>query len=354
MATIYDVVTPRFTASRWEESELDRVPYLLEAFFPETKQMGIEISYLKGKKPNVRPLDLSAFDVKALPLERPAFEKVSTELPFFKNQLSINEKMRQELLKVMSTGNQQYIDAVLNQIYDDNKTLLEDARVTREVMRAQLMTTGAISFSSNGQSISYDFGIPSANKISLSGNALWTASTTADPIGDIIAWQDQVEVATGTRPTNILMNRKTFSNMKKAESIKNAIFFVNGLVSNGAVTPNDSRVKEYVNQETGCTIYVYDKGYYPQGSTTFTKFISDNVVVLFPDGALGNFVFGTTPEEADLLGGGTDAVVEIVDMGVALTTIKEKDPVNVMTKVSMIGVPTLERPNEMIVATVGV
>ena len=348
MATIHDIVTPNLLSTRWNESILDREPYLLQAFFPERKQMGIELSFLQGNTPKVRPLDLSAFDVKALPLTREAFEKITTEMPFFKNSLNINEKQRQELLKVLATGNQKYIDVVIGQIYNDNKTLLEDASVTREMMRAMLLTSGMIAFSSNGQAVSYDFGVPSENKITLTTTKKWDAPTTADPVSDIIEWQDAVETATGVRPTNLLMNRKTFNLMKKCDSIKNAIY----ILANGKVSPNESALKNYIMEETGCTIYIYDKGYHAQGSTTLTKFVADNVVSLFPDGALGEFVFGTTPEEADLLGGATDAVVEIVDLGVAITTIKEKDPVNVMTKVSMIGMPTLEKPKQLIIATV--
>jgi hypothetical protein len=350
MLSIYEAVRAKATSARWYEDEMQREPFLLEAFFNEVKQLGTDLEFLKGKKPNVRPLDLSAFDVKALPLDRGTFEKLQVSLPFFKNQLAINEKLRQELLKVIATGNELYINAIVDKIYDDNKVLLEDAAITREVMRAQLMTTGAISFASNGQEMSYDFGVPEANKISRTGDNAWSASATADPIADIIAWQDQVQSATGVRPSNLLMNRFTFNLLKKCATVKNALFYpVNGAARN---VYGDSAIKSLISEETGCTVYIYDKGYYPQGSNSLTKFVPDYVVVLFPEGALGNFVFGTTPEEADLMSG-SDAEVEIVDLGVALTTIKEKDPVNVMTKVSMIGVPTLEKPEEMVIASVG-
>ena len=348
MATIFDIVNAKFDKTRWEEKIEEREPYLLEAFFPERKQLGIELAMLKGKKPNLRPLDLSAWDVKVNPIIRGSVSKVETEMPFFKNSLSINEKMRQELLKVLATGNQAYIDAVLDNVYNDNETLLNDASVTREIMRAQLLTAGAIAMASNGQEIEYDYGVPDANKKTLTSTAKWDAPATADPIADITSWQDQVEQNTGKRPTVLVMNRVTFNLMKKCDAVKNAIY----ILGNGKVTPNDSALKEYILNETGCTIYIYNKGYYAQGETsTFTKFIADNVVCLFTEGALGEFVFGTTPEEADLMTG-SDADVQIVDLGVAITKIKEKDPVNVMTKVSMVGMPTLDKPNELIIATV--
>lgn len=343
---IFEVVTPKFLASKWEQSELDREPYLFEAFFPEQRQLGIELSYIKGKRPALKQLDLSAFDAKVIPLSREAFSKVTTEMPFFKNSLVLNEKIRQELLKVMASGNQAYIDAIRNEVFNDERTLLDDAAVTREIMRAGLMTSGTISFSSNGQTVSYDFGIPSANKKTLSTTAKWSATTTADPISDIISWQDQIEQATGKRPTNLLMNLNTFNLMKKCDAVKNAIY----ILGDGKVTPNTVRLKEYILSETGCTVYIYNKGY-TNANGTFTKFVADNIVVLFPDGAVGKFYYGTTPEEADLMSG-SNATVQIVDGGVALTTYKMSDPVTVETKVSMIALPTLEVPDQFIIATV--
>ena len=61
--------------------------------------------------------------------------------------------------------------------------------------------------------------------------------------------------------------------------------------------------------------------------------------VAFPKGALGKGWFGTTPEESDLMSG-TAANVSITDTGVAVTTVKETDPVNVDTKDTMIFLPS--------------
>ena len=348
MSSIYDVVTPKALKTEWEESEQDREPFLLEGFFNDVKQLGTELSRLQGNAPKTRPLDLSAYDVKALPLSREAFGKINLELPYFKNFLPINEKMRQDLLVALQTGNQQYIDTLLNRIYNDNKTLLEDARVTREMMRAMIMTTGSIAFSSNGQAVAYDFGVPSTHKKTISESASkWSASSTADPIKDITDWQNEILQETGVKPTNLLMNQKTFNMLKNCDKVKNTIY----VLGDAKVQPNERRVKEFVLDETGCTIYIYDKGYFAQGSNTLTKFIPDNVVSLFPDKVLGDFTFGTTPAEADLMSG-TNTEVEIVDLGVALTREKLVDPVYSKLIVSMTGCPVLDVPNEIVIATV--
>ena len=73
---------------------------------------------------------------------------------------------------------------------------------------------------------------------------------------------------------------------------------------------------------------------------------------MIPDGDLGNTYFGTTPEESDLMSGNTDAQVEIVNTGVAITTIKEPHPVNIMTVVSAIVLPSFEAIDNIFIATV--
>lgn len=78
------------------------------------------------------------------------------------------------------------------------------------------------------------------------------------------------------------------------------------------------------------------------------KYFPDGFATLVPNGNLGYTVFGTTPEQSDLLGGeATDANVSIVETGIAITTTKTTDPVNVQTKVSMIALPSFERLEEV-------
>lgn len=342
MPTIYDLVTPKRIAKRWQDNYLEREPYLGEGFFTTKKQLGTELSWFQGKKPRVRPLSLSSYDAKVIPIGREAFKTLSTTMPFFKNSMVINEKQRQQLNNVVMGGNQQVIDAIINEIFDDNTILLDNASVTREMMRMQLLTTGTIAFANNGQVLEYDFEVPEANKVKTNWNI-----ETADPISDIIKWQDQVEVATGVRPSEILLNRTTLNKWAKLDSIKDALY----VFANGTVTPNTANTRRYVEQETETRIFVYDKGYTDETSKKFVKFVPDDLVVLFPAGSLGDEVFGTTPEESDLMTY-SGAEVSIVDTGVAITGTKLTDPVNVETKVSMVYLPVLNEPDTIIIADV--
>jgi hypothetical protein len=90
---------------------------------------------------------------------------------------------------------------------------------------------------------------------------------------------------------------------------------------------------------------VYAKKYVDETGVE-NAYVVDDLFVMFPDGNLGTGWFGTTPEQSDLLSG-TTANVSITDVGVAVTTSKKVDPVNVETKVSMIYLPSFETANQI-------
>ena len=344
MPKIYDVVSSKEIGAYWKVLSQYRQPYFGESKFPSIKKLGLDLSWIKGARKAPVSLQLSAFDAKAIPLSRQGFEKMIAEMPFFKNSMNIDEKQRQELNMVLASGNKQMIDIVLNNIFNDKMTLLESAHLAMEMMRMQILTTGVVSIASNGQSYSFDYGVPSENKVS--PNVKWD-DKSADPVADINGWLDTVEQKTGARPTEALINSTTVSYLGKIDAIKNAVY----VFANGTVNITNDKVISFIENETKCTFYVYNKGYNHPDTGAFVKFVPDGTVTFMPNGNLGNTYFGTTPEESDLMAG-TDADVTIVDTGVAITTSKEVDPVNVMTKASMICLPSCELADQLVIASV--
>ena len=342
--TIYDLVTAEILETKWNERLRERTPFLGEALFTNTKQLSTDLSYIKGGVQKPKLLNLSAYDAKAIPVDREGFEKLSTEIPFFKNFKSIQEKERRDINNVIASGNQAVINVLTNNVYNDVLNLVNMAHSTLEYMRMKALTEGAINFSNNGVSVSFDYGLAVNQKKTLAGTAKWD-TTTADPIADITAWQEERAAETGITPNALLMNTATLAMIRKTDAIKNAIY----VFGNGTVTPNATRTKQFILDETGCTVYIYDKGADING--VFTKFVEDGKVVLFDQNNVGRMNFSVTPEESDLMTG-TDAQVSVVDMGITITTTKETDPVNVKTKVSMAALPSLEGADYIVQAKV--
>lgn len=335
--TIFDFVQSEAVVAYWEELTQDRPPYLFESLFPADKKLGLDLSYIKGSSGLPVVLKTSAFDVKAIPRGRIGFDKMQAEMPFFKESLYIDEKLRQELNMVLQTGNQAYIDAVMNRVFADEVQLLEGARATRERMRAMAVTTGALTLASNGQAYDYDYNVPAGHKFTEED------FNTAD--FDICSYinevLDKIEDDTGVRPDRGICSRDQLNKIMQNSILKKNIY----VLTNGVGTINSRTAIDYIREQTGVTLEIYTKRYKDENKVT-QSFVTDNLLVLIPSGNLGTTWFGTTPEESDLMSGSA-ANVSITDTGVAVTTIKHEDPVNVETKVTMICLPSFEMADQI-------
>lgn len=342
--SIFDLIKAPELTSYWEEHIQDMPPYLGEELFPADKKLGLKLDWIKGANGLPVVLKPSAFDAGAVPRARIGFDKLSTQMPFFKESAYVEEELRQELNMVLETGNQAYIDAVVRRVFADETHLLEGARARREEMRMMALTTGAIAITANGQAYNYDYGIPSGHKSTVTTS--WS-DTNSDPVEDMRKAMDKVEDDTGIRPTRGVCTRKTWGYLRNNQRIIKSIF----VLSNGQVTAlSDARLSQYLMDELGLELIVYGKRY-KNDSGKATQFVPDDTVVLFPTGNLGTTWFGTTPEESDLMGGKV-ANVSITDVGVAVTTIEKADPVNVETKVTMICLPSFEAADSVYILDV--
>lgn len=338
--SIFELVTADQIVAYWNTINADQTGYLGEELFPSQKKLGLNLKWLHGAKGLPVVLKPSAYDAVSLKRDRIGFKQTIAEMPFFKESMYIDEELRQQLNMVLETGNQAYIDSILNRIFDDDTQLLAGAKAQRERMRMSLIMTGAISISANGQDYEYDYGMSNDQKKETD----WS-DPDADIIGDLRAWQKQIQETTGNVPTRLILNGKTESYFLKNKDLKNAIWH------NDAEAPIlEGEVRTYLNSALGITYAVYDKMFIDE-SKQQKKFVPDDTVAFIPRGTLGNSWFGTTPEESDLMSGSA-ANVAITDTGVAVTTVKKTDPVNVDTKVSMIFLPSFEGIENIITADV--
>lgn len=340
--TIFDLMTSQNLVAYWEALVQDEAPYVAEELFPDDKKQGLSLKWLKGAKGLPIVLKTSAFDVHAIPRPRIGFEKLSAEMPFFKESVYIDEELRQELNIVLETGNQAYIDSVMNHVFDDETNLLRGARASRERMRMMALTTGVISMSANGQAFTYDYGIPAAHKDTV--DVSWSDYANSDPLEDIRVAKEKILDDTGVEVTRAMCDSATWRNIRNNQKIKAEIFAMKSTV--GAIS--DQMLKDYIaSQLDGLVVVVNDKRYIDEAGQT-QRFMPADTFVMFPAGPLGKTWFGTTPEESDLMSAAV-ANVSITDTGVAVTTMKKSDPVNVETKVTMICLPSFEAADQVFI-----
>ena len=341
--------TPAAVAANWTETASNRIPYLGTGLFPARKKAGLDLSWLKGSRGLPVSLMPSAFDAKATFRDRIGLTKLETEMPFFREGYKLKEKDRQELLRI-SESNDPYLAGVMTRIFDDANDLIAGAEVVPERMIMSLLFAAGgdaqIVIQANGVDYSYDYDPGDVwktnNYVALTSGALWTAPTTADPFANFKTMKDKIRQATGSELVTAIMNTYTFNLMAACDAVKNRIVTT---VGTSLAYLTDSEVAAVVRGTSGLNVVIYDKQYKNESGTA-AKFVPDGYVALIPAGALGSTWYGTTPEEADLMGSGA-ADVAIVNTGVALTRVVEPHPVNVNLFASEIVLPSYERMDEV-------
>lgn len=324
-----------------------------ETLFPSTKIIGLDLKFIKGYKNNPVALRPSALGARAFVRDRIGAAVIQEELPFFREKMVITERLRQELARAKQDVTDPYTSSIIEQIFDDAKTLTDGALVQGERERMQLLFTGKIEIvagdKDGGQpyyAYNYD-GNGKWNKqnhATLAGNKKWTDHTNSNPLADIMATVDKAS-ALGVKLTRAIVSPATWSDIMQNENIKNMFKNADGTQR---IFGRQAAIDE-IETITGVRIAVYNKSFTDEsGATKF--YAKDKAIAIFPDGTLGRTVYGTTPEEIDLMSGFGNASISIVNTGIAISTVKKYGPpVTVETVVSELVLPSFERMEEVFV-----
>jgi hypothetical protein len=318
-----------------------------QVLFPSTKQWGTEIEVAKGAKKRPVALRMSTFDVAVKPRALKADLKIDKkELPFFKESVLIKEKDRQMLMMAMQANNQNLVEQLVSQIYENYQSLVDGAGVQATRMRAQLIQKGEINIVTDDGDIVVDYEIPAAHKETLAGTAMWS-DPSADVVGDIQRWQAVLANEGYAKPSRMLLTEKTFGYIANNTAILNELKARNM----GEVIVTTQDIIAYLNRKLGLSVGFLNGTFVSEDGDTL-NFYEDDYVTLIPEGTLGKTVYGTTPEEADKVYGSGKLDTQIVNTGVAITTMLKEDPVTVETKVSQLVLPSFDRADECFFAVV--
>lgn len=344
-----EIFSAREIALYYTNEASNREAYLGEGFFAPRKKAGLDLSWITGH--NGLPVSLmpSTFDAEATLRDRVGVTVTETEMPFFREAMLIKEKDRQEILRVQDSADP-YAIQVLSNIFNDAQTLIDGALVVPERMRMQLLAplggSMGIAIVANNTNYTYNYDPngtwAASHYAALTGISAWNAPATADPIADIETAINAQYEAGGNKPEVLIMSKATFNYIKNAAKTQGYILAQNTTAN---VFLSDKVVRDYIEQEFDVRVVIYSKKYKDETGTAH-NFYPDGIVFFAPNAPLGNTWYGTTPEEADLLGSDTNANVSIVNTGVAVTTLVKPHPVNIETIVSEIVLPSFERMND--------
>ena len=347
--SIFDLVTANAIASYYETLATNRIPYLGEGLFPSSKRGGLKLEWIKGYDSLPIALQPSAFDAKPLLRDREGVSIESTRMPFFRESMRLGEADRQELLMFAGAQNNAYAQNIIKRLFDDTVGLIDGANIVPEVMRMSLLTDGAFVIGSegdSGQSVNYSYNYDPNDKWkaknfrSLKGTSKWSDHANSNPIADIQEMKKEAK-RRGIELTRAVVGYNTWLDIYENHKVRLGMYPLQNTAQN--IITSEQAVKEFVESLTGVRIQVYDKLYKGTDRTDQFFYPTHGQMTLLPSATLGSTWYGTTPEEADLMSGNTLADVRVVNTGVAVSTMKEALPVNIINWVSEIVLPSFEQ-----------
>ena len=338
VVNIFDLITPGNIIAYWDNIRANQSAYMGEILFPSKQQLGMELNKIGGRAGLPVELKASGFDTQATYRDRLSVESSSQTMAFFRERMKIDEKTRQQMLQIYTAGNTDILTPLLNNIFDDTNNLIMGARVSRERMAMQLISTGKISVNANGALLDYDYGLDESTQ-RYEVTASWAIKTT-DILSEIQNIKDAFNTEHGINLAYMIMTTKTFGYFVNNEGIRQTLYPNSPNAAD--IHIRRDAIKQLILDAVGIIVLFNDNVYATQVGGGAKKFFPDNIVTFLPDNlTLGNMMFGTTPEQMDLMAkASSNLQVSITDTGVAVVNRILEHPVNIETMVSQICLPS--------------
>lgn len=357
--TLAEAFTARSLGVMWNnyEKTLGSQPYLGRQKFGTRKQDSLDLRFIKGKNGLPVSLKASNFDAQAELRDVGGFSDIQNEMPFYRESYMVTEREEQEYDNYRSAENSSLANNVLREISKKPMMLIEGARVVPERQIWQLLAPADgipkidVAIGAKKYTVDYTSDNGAEHKTNhyktFSGTSAWDKSATATPLDDLIQTRRDFAKQTGYSLTRFTMNTETWELVLKAEDTKKQVLGITAY--NGGIRLQQGQVTEYL-RGYGIEIEVYDKLYVDESGQT-QYFVPTGVVSAQSAGVyLGDYVFGKTPEERS--GSITDGNLSIVETGIAVYTYATNHPINTHCVVSMIGLPTFEGMDSVLVMKV--
>lgn len=347
---ISEVFNSNAIAAYMTEAQSNRMPFLLEAYFPNKKKMGIDLKWIKAHKGLGVALKPSNLD--ALPPVRPRGQAQMTkeQMPLYRESMVIKEHDLIEISRIKEASDP-YLQPVVDSMYDDVNTLIDGAEISAEWMRSQLFApiNGKMQISmgtADNTVYLYDYDPDgtwkSKNYLELTGGDTWD-NPTAKPLNDIRK-ATQYLSSIGTTATTIIGNSTTFDYLLENEQVRNALISITGQTINFI---DETTVEEVLRRKMRLEWIAYDKMFEDYDGNQ-KKFYPDGYITILGNGQLGNTWRGTTPEELTTIGNFMDIPkapvdITVLESGIAVAIQNEYKPsFTVTTTASQIVLPSFE------------
>lgn len=308
--------------------------FMGQKLFPAQKSGNLKLAYQQIVEGGDLPVmaQVHALDTEARIGDRTNYKEIELQKLLIKEKLNQGER----IAYLMDNLGGKESD-IVEYIYNDAANLLSRVIVRTEVANMELLSTGRLTIKENGVDTVVDFGFNDDNKIALTG---WS-SPDHDILGDLQKVANKAK-AKGFKVVRAITSGKIVNYLLMNKGIR--AFW------DGKVVPiTEKGVLEFIDSNYGIEFVTNDDVYKLSASGAEVKRFFDENAICFlgTRGALGNGLFGTTPEELKLK---ETAMRE--KMLCTLTMWESEDPATTWTKASGLYLPVIKDINHMFIAKV--
>jgi len=239
----------------------------LARWLPNQFVADIVVRLVKGQFGLVDVAKWRAYDAEPEVGKTPVGTRITLELPALGQNIPLSEY---EQLRSRNAAE----NALVKSILKTTDAVVRAVADSMEYLRGVVLNTGIATIAQGNFINADDFGRPAGHTVTLTGTALWSAPTTADPLTNFTTWSDIYVAANGEDVGSIVMSTRAFRALTKIAGFQTQLV-------NGAARPATADDVRAILAGAGVPpIYLYDRQVSIAGVAT--KVVPDTQVLLLP------------------------------------------------------------------------
>lgn len=257
--------------------------------------------------------NLVALDTE-LPMDSPpGIQEISQSLAKIGKKRLVSEAEKAKLFRPRPGTRD--VQSGTDYVYNVLRLLSEGIDDRIEHLRWQALSVGALTYDKYGVKISLDWGIPDANKVT--ADPVWSDVANADPLQDILDWNEVLIAATGGPAIVAICSTKVWGYLLQNAKIRNLIGY--SQTGKGVGFPTKAMVMTFMLNGEGLKVVTYDAKFNEEneaGVSTLTRFLPDDKFVMLSSAVglspfgLGSVLDGPVPDNGGASGKYADFYIE--------------------------------------------
>lgn len=345
MAIVYDGPVLPYDLTTFVRSVPQPQQFILNQLLPDV-HIGLNRVDVGMITRTNRTARFRAYDASLHRAQRDVAQLTTVELPPLSDSLSMGELERLKLEFARTGGTNQ--DVFINAIYNDAEVLTRNVLNRMELARGDVLTDGKFTLTGEGGlTLEADYGVPGSNFVTAS--TLWSDHANSDPLTDLNLWVTDYINLNGYAMEGMWVSRSTLTDLLSNVKLRTAAGTLLGAASFLSRAQLDAALAAHSLPRI---MGVYDANVDVDGVVTRT--VPANKVIFQPPQGVpfGRTVWGVSATALELVNSSESDMSFEDAPGIVGVVEKDGPPYREFTFVDAVGMPVIDNPNALFVATV--